>query len=93
MSGESTLIAIDALDQLSRQRALTDVESWNLQRLIKMQEETLTGAARMAVWRKEGLIMALHVPEIEQALSKRTLKDMRAVLQQLGFGDIGSLVQ
>lgn len=68
MRGEITLIAIDALDKLSRLRALDDVESWTLQRLITSYERYETGARRLAVWRKSGLVMAMHVPAIEETM-------------------------
>ncbi len=70
MRGELTLIAIDALDKLSKCRALDDIESWTLQRLITSYERTATGAARLAAWRKSGLVMAMHVPAILEKIDQ-----------------------
>ncbi len=64
-TGEVSLIAIDALDKLSRYRALSDVESFNLERLIRYQEQSPVGAQRVSTWRRIGLIMAMHIPDGE----------------------------
>lgn len=66
--GETAMIAIDALDKLSRFRALDDVESWTLERLIRLQEGSETGRARLAVWRRAGLVIAMHIPEFDHLL-------------------------
>ncbi len=84
LRGETAMIAIDALDKLSRLRALTDVESWSLERLIRMQDSSQTGAARLAVWRKVGLELAMHVPEFNHLLAeqRRTVPRTGAKLGQ-----------
>lgn len=63
MIGEIALIAIDALDKLSRCRALTELESWNLHRLITIQSKSDAGAARLDAWQRDGLVKAMHIPE------------------------------
>jgi hypothetical protein len=77
--GETAMIAIDALDKLSRLRALDDIESWTLERLIRTQEDSVTGAARLAVWRKSRLAIAMHIPEFDHLLQSATPGTKRAI--------------
>lgn len=50
MKGDVMMIAVAALDALSRYRALTDAESLNLERMIRAQEMSLQGSARLRAW-------------------------------------------
>jgi hypothetical protein len=70
LRGEAAMIAIDALEKLSKCRELSEVESWSLERLIRTYEKTPTGAARIEVWRRSGLEMAMHVPELDHLISE-----------------------
>jgi hypothetical protein len=80
LRGEAAMIAIDALDKLSKCRALSDVESWSLERLIRTYEQTPTGAARIEVWRRCGLEMAMHVPELEHLVTETVRGPLRRAL-------------
>lgn len=71
VTGEMALIAIDALDKLSRLRALDEIESRTLERLIRVQDSSEAGATRLAAWRARGLVHALHIPETAAILAER----------------------
>ena len=81
MIGEIQLIAIDALDKLSRYRALDEVESYTLERLIRTQESSMSGMARLTAWRAHGLIMAMQIPDLDAQVAPGVRKLVLRVMR------------